>query len=154
MNDPKEPIQWKHFFMGVAELSAKRSKDPRTKVGACIANPDNRIVATGYNGMPSCPNNDVVFPWTAEGEHRSDTKYPYVVHAEANAILNAVAPLKGSILYVTKFPCCECAKLIAQSQIKTVLFKGTLDLDPNHPMCHCASVQIFEYCGIEFYNYL
>jgi dCMP deaminase len=153
MNDPGNPIRRNEFFMGVAELSAQRSKDPHTKVGACITSTENQIVATGYNGMPVCENNNTVFPWKAEAEHRSDTKYPYVVHAAVNAILNNTAPLQGSALYVTKFPCCECAKLIAQSGIKTVLFKGEMDLDPDHPMCHCASVKIFEHCGVEFYNY-
>ena len=108
--------------MGVALLSSLRSKDPNTKVGACIVNTDKRIVGIGYNGLPFGCSDDV-FPW---GNDKSgsilDTKYPYVVHAEPNAILNATSNLKGATLYVTLFPCNECAKLIIQSGIKHIVY--------------------------------
>ena len=113
-------ISWDEYFMGVALLSAKRSKDPRTKVGACIVNQDKKIVGVGYNGMPyGC--SDKEFPWGSEGESL-DTKYPYVVHAELNAILNAIENLKGCKIYSALFPCNECCKAIIQSGIKEVVY--------------------------------
>lgn len=115
-------ISWDEYFMGVALLSSQRSKDPHTKVGACIVNEDKRIVGIGYNGMPyGC--DDKVYPWDNDKKADSlDTKYPYVVHAEPNAILNSTSNLKGSTLYVTLFPCNECAKLVIQSGIKHIIY--------------------------------
>ena len=96
-------LSWDEYFMGIALLSAMRSKDPQTQVGACIVNEDNRIVGIGYNGFPhGC--SDVEFPWEREGEFL-ETKYPYVVHAEQNAILNSTTRLKKCRLYVSLFPC-------------------------------------------------
>ena len=113
-------ITWDQYFMGVACLSALRSKDDSSQVGACIVNRKNRIVGIGYNGLPiGCDDND--FPWTREGAFL-DTKYPYVVHAEPNAILNATVPLEGARMYVTLFPCNECAKLIIQAGIRELVF--------------------------------
>jgi dCMP deaminase len=113
-------LGWDAYFMGVAALSARRSKDPNTQVGACIVNDEKRIVGIGYNGFPKGCSDDV-FPWGSDGSYL-DTKYPYVVHAEANAILNATTPLKGSTMYVTLFPCNECAKLIIQSGITELVY--------------------------------
>ena len=113
-------IKWDQYFMGVAILSSMRSKDPVTQVGACIVNSDKRIVGIGYNGFPRGVDDDT-FPWTSGGEFL-ENKYPYVVHAEPNAILNATVPLHDSSLYVTLFPCNECAKLIIQSGIKEVVY--------------------------------
>ena len=113
-------ISWDEYFMGVAMLSALRSKDPSTKVGACIVNQNKRIVGIGYNGLP-CGCNDDEFPWERKGGFL-DTKYAYVVHAEPNAILNATSDLTGATLYVTLFPCNECAKLIIQSGIKEIVY--------------------------------
>ena len=108
--------------MGVAKLSAKRSKDPNTQVGCCIVNNDKRIVAVGYNGLPrNCDDND--FPWNCREGALQDTKYAYVVHAELNAILNATTPLTGCTLYVTLFPCNECMKAIIQAGIKEVVYE-------------------------------
>lgn len=113
-------ISWDEYFMGVALLSAKRSKDPSTQVGACIVNSDKRIIGIGYNGFPKgC--DDKLFPWERKGGFL-ETKYAYVVHAEANAILNTSANLLGSTLYVSLFPCNECAKLIIQSGIKEIIY--------------------------------
>ena len=106
--------------MGVAILSSKRSKDPSTQVGACIVNRDKKIVGIGYNGFPHGIDDDV-FPWCREGNY-VDTKYPYVVHAEPNAILNSTTKLDNSTIYVTLFPCNECAKLIIQSGIKEIVY--------------------------------
>ena len=112
-------ISWDEYFMGVALLAAKRSKDPNTQVGACIVNDDNIILSTGYNGFPiGCSDDD--FPWDRDGEA---TKYPYVVHAELNAILNSNGKsLKDAKIYVDLFPCNECAKAIIQSGIKEVVY--------------------------------
>ena len=116
----KDYISWDTYFMGVAYLSSLRSKDDSSQVGACIVNQKNRIVGIGYNGMPiGCEDDE--FPWEREGNFL-DTKYPYVVHAEPNAILNATVPLEGSKIYVTLFPCNECAKLIIQSGIKEIIY--------------------------------
>ena len=112
-------ISWDEYFMGVALLAAKRSKDPNTQVGACIVDANNVILTTGYNGFPiGCSDDE--FPWDREGEI---TKYPYVVHAELNAILNASGKsLKGARIYVALFPCNECAKAIIQSGIREVVY--------------------------------
>ena len=116
----KDYISWDEYFMGVAILSAKRSKDPRTQVGACIVNQENRIVGIGYNWFPNWCNDDE-FPWEREWSF-CDKKYAYVVHAEANAILNSTLNLKNCIIYVYEIPCNECAKLIIQSWIKEVRY--------------------------------
>ncbi len=113
-------ISWDEYFMGVAHLSALRSKDDSSQVGACIVNPKNHIVGIGYNGLPiGCDDDD--FPWQRDGDFLN-TKYAYVVHAEANAILNSSIDLDGSRIYVTLFPCNECAKLIIQSGIQEVIY--------------------------------
>lgn len=113
-------INWDEYFMGVALLSAKRSKDPNTQVGACIVTEDKRIVGLGYNGLPRGCSDDE-FPWEREGEFLN-TKYPFVCHAELNAILNSTRSLKGCIIYVALFPCHECSKAIIQSGIKEIVF--------------------------------
>ena len=113
-------ISWDEYFMGIAILSGKRSKDPGTQVGACIVNEDKKIVGVGYNGFPQGCNDDD-FPWEREGEFL-ETKYPYVCHAELNAILNSIKNLKGCTLYVALFPCNECAKAIIQSGIREIVF--------------------------------
>ena len=112
-------ISWNEYFMGIALLASKRSKDPNTQVGACIVNADNVILSTGYNGFPyGCSDDE--FPWEREG---GDTKYNYVVHAELNAILNAGGrSLKGARIFVDLFPCNECAKAIIQSGIQEVVY--------------------------------
>ena len=114
-------ISWDEYFMGVALLASYRSKDPNTQVGACIVSPDKKILSTGYNGFPMGCSDDE-FPWEREG-NANDTKYPYVVHAELNAILNASGKdLHGATCYVALFPCNECAKAIIQSGIKEVIY--------------------------------
>ena len=112
-------ISWDEYFMGVAMLAAHRSKDPSTQVGACIVSPDNIIVSTGYNGMPKGCSDDE-FPWNRDGE---ENKYPFVVNAELNAILNASGrDLRGCKIYVALFPCNECAKAIIQSGIREIVY--------------------------------
>lgn len=117
----RDYISWDEYFMGVAMLAGKRSKDPSTQVGACIVDNDNKILSQGYNGLPRGCSDDE-FPWSREGS-MLETKYPYVVHAELNAILNSRGTdLYGSKIYVGLFPCNECAKAIIQSGIKEVVY--------------------------------
>ena len=119
-NKKKQYISWDEYFMGVSILSSLRSKDPNTKVGACIVNKNKRIVGIGYNGFPvGCSDDE--FPWGRDGEFLK-TKYPFVVHAEANAILNSTTDLSGATIYVSLFPCHECSKLIIQSGIKEIVY--------------------------------
>ncbi|NLW88719.1 MAG: dCMP deaminase family protein [Clostridiaceae bacterium] len=114
-------ISWDEYFMGIALLSARRSKDPGTQVGACIISPDKRILTMGYNGMPAGCSDDE-FPWEREG-NPLDTKYLYVCHAEMNAILNSgTSDLRGSTVYTTLFPCAECTKALIQKGIIEVCF--------------------------------
>ncbi len=116
-------LDWDEYFMGVAELSAMRSKDPSTQVGACIVSADNRILSIGYNGAPN-GFEDKYFPWDREGDFLA-TKYPFVCHAELNAISNFRGnkkDLEGAKLYVTLFPCNECTKLIIQNGIKEIIY--------------------------------
>ena len=137
-------ISWDEYFMGVAMLAALRSKDPGTQVGACIVSPDNIIISTGYNGMPKGCSDDE-FPWGREG---AETKYPYVVHAELNAILNANGrDLRGSRLYVALFPCNECAKAIIQSGVKEVLYLSDKYADSAPTM---ASKRMLNAAGVTF----
>uniref|UniRef100_A0A4W5NS29 dCMP deaminase n=1 Tax=Hucho hucho TaxID=62062 RepID=A0A4W5NS29_9TELE len=108
-------LEWPEYFMAVAFLSAQRSKDPSSQVGACIVNQENKIVGIGYNGMPNGCDDDLL-PWSRSADDRLDTKYPYVCHAELNAIMNKnSADVKGCSMYVALFPCNECAKLIIQA---------------------------------------
>ena len=137
-------ISWDEYFMGVALLAAQRSKDPNSQVGACIVSQDNIILSTGYNGFPNGCSDDV-FPWDREGE---DTKYPYVVHAELNAILNSGGrSLKGAKLYVALFPCNECAKAIIQSGIRDVIYLSDKYADTDSVR---ASKRMLKSAGVSF----
>ena len=144
----KEYLSWDQYFMGVAKLSAMRSKDPNTQVGACIVGNDNRILSIGYNGTPN-GYDDKAFPWDREGEPL-ETKYLYVCHAEMNAILNyrgSRKELENAKIYVDLFPCNECAKLIIQSGIKEVIYlsdkyEGTEG--------NVASKLLLDSCGVKY----
>jgi dCMP deaminase len=136
-------LNWDQYFMGVASLSRLRSKDPNTQVGACIVNAHKRIIGIGYNGFPFGVD-DATFPWTQEGAFLT-SKYAYVVHAEANAILNATADLRGSSLYVNLFPCNECAKLIIQAGIKEVVYSSDKYADKDFTI---ASKKMFAAAGV------
>ncbi len=114
-------LTWDQYFMGIAHLSANRSKDPSTRVGAVIVDPSKKIVGIGYNGFPSGVSDDEN-PWKREGDF-TETKYAYVVHAELNAILNAPREVRGCSIYVSLFPCNECAKAIIQSGIKEIVYE-------------------------------
>lgn len=142
-------ISWDEYFMGVSILSGMRSKDPNTQVGACIVGMDNRILSMGYNGFPNgC--SDELFPWAREGEELN-TKYPFVTHSELNAILNYKGgSLEGSKLYVSLFPCNECAKAIIQAGIKTVVYACDKYKDSNSVI---ASKKMFDAAGVAYYQY-
>ncbi|SKA01860.1 deoxycytidylate deaminase [Anaerorhabdus furcosa] len=114
-------LNWDQYFMGMAHLSALRSKDPSTQVGAVIVDETNRVVSIGYNGLPRGCNDDE-FPWGREGG-MLESKYAFVVHAELNAILNSPRPVKNCAIYVSLFPCNECAKAIIQSGIKKIVYE-------------------------------
>lgn len=118
----EDVLTWDEYFMGLAHLSAKRSKDPSTQVGAVIVSSEHRVVSIGYNGFPNGCSDDE-FPWDREGDF-GNTKYPYVVHAELNAILNSKHDLKGCSIYVSLFPCNECAKAIIQSGISRIVYES------------------------------
>ena len=140
-------INWDEYFMGIAMLTAKRSKDPSTQVGACIVSKDNIIISTGYNGMPKGCSDDE-FPWEREGEQDDMTKYPYVVHAELNAILNANGrDLRGSRIYVALFPCNECAKAIIQSGVSEVLYLSDKYKDT---MMNLVSKRMLDAAGVKY----
>lgn len=114
-------LSWDEYFMAVALLSAERSKDPNTQVGACVANRQNKIVGVGYNGFPlGCSDDDL--PWARTGD-LLNTKYPYVCHAELNAVLNSISTdLRGCRIYVGLFPCNECTKVIIQAGIEELIY--------------------------------
>lgn len=143
-------ISWDEYFMGIAILSGERSKDPNTQVGACIVGADNRILSVGYNGFPNgC--SDELFPWAREG-NELDTKYPFVAHSELNAILNyRGGNLEGTKLYVSLFPCNECAKAIIQAGIKKVIYDSDkYDGTPGN----IASKKMFDAAGVEYRQYV
>ncbi len=141
-------ITWNEYFMGVAILAAQRSKDPSTQVGACIVSEDNKILSMGYNGMPIGCDDDT-FPWDRDGDE--ENKYFYAVHSELNAILNyRGGSLEGSKIYVTLFPCNECAKAIIQSGIKEVIYwedkyKDTKEVKASKKMLTASGVTITQY---------
>ncbi len=137
-------INWDQYFMGVASLSRLRSKDPNTQVGACIVNERKRIIGIGYNGFPFGVQ-DAEFPWQQDGSFL-DSKYAYVVHAEANAILNATTSLFNATLYVNLFPCNECAKLIIQSGIKEVVYASDKYADKDFTI---ASKRMFDAANVK-----
>lgn len=142
-------ISWDQYFMGIAMLSAQRSKDNHTQVGACIVDENNKILSVGYNGMPTgCDDDDM--PWERDGDPIF-TKYAYVCHAELNAILNYNgASLKGSRLYVTLFPCNECAKAIIQKGISEIIYMSDKYADS---MATIASKKMFDKVGITYRQY-
>ena len=142
-------ISWDEYFMGVAMLSGMRSKDPNSQVGACIVSNDNKILSMGYNGFPKGCSDDE-FPWAREGDPL-DTKYLYVTHSELNAILNyRGGSLEGAKLYVSLFPCNECAKAIIQAGIKTIVY----DCDKyEHTPSFIASKRMLDAAGVRYYKY-
>lgn len=149
MNKREDYISWDEYFMGVAQLSGMRSKDPNTQVGACIVSMDNKILSMGYNGFPRGCDDDE-FPWSREGDEL-ETKYPYVTHGELNAILNyRGGSLEGTKLYVSLFPCNECAKAIIQAGIRTVVFNSD---KYEGTAANRASKKMFDAAGVTYVPY-
>ena len=147
-NKREDYLTWDEYFMSIAKLSAGRSKDPNTQVGACIVGSDNRVLSTGYNGAPNNFDDDL-FPWDRDGEPL-DTKYLYVCHAEANAIDNFRGnkrEFEGAKIYVDLFPCNECAKRIIQSGIKEVIYLSDKYKDSDSTK---ASKLMFDTCGVSY----
>ena len=142
-------LSWDEYFMGVAMLAGMRSKDPNSQVGSCIVSEDHNILSIGYNGFPRGCSDDE-FPWSREGE-TLETKYAFVTHSELNAILNyRGGNLVGATLYVSLFPCNECAKAIIQSGIRTVIY----DSDKYHDTPgNIASRRMFDAAGVRYYQY-
>ena len=141
-------ISWDEYFMAVAKLAGMRSKDPNTQVGACIVSQQNKILSMGYNGFPiGCSDDE--FPWARVGD-TVDTKYAYVTHAELNAILNYRGNLEGSKLYVSLFPCNECAKAIIQSGIKEVIYDCDKYCDTPSTI---ASKKMLDAAGVKYRQY-
>lgn len=150
MSDKREDyISWDEYFMGVAMLSGMRSKDPNTQVGACIVSEDNKILSMGYNGFPKgCSDDD--FPWCREG-NPLDNKYFYVTHSELNAILNyRGGSLEGAKIYVSLFPCNECAKAIIQAGIKTIVYSSDKYAQTDSTK---ASKRMLDAAGVRYYQY-
>lgn len=144
MKKREDYLTWDEYFMGIALLSAKRSKDPNTQVGACIVNSEKKIVGLGYNGFPIGCSDDSL-PWEKNGDFL-ETKYPYVCHAELNAILNSTKNLSNCSIYVALFPCNECAKAIIQSGIKEVVYlSDKYDKTPSN----LASKKMFQMAGVK-----
>ena len=149
MKKREDYISWDEYFTGIAMLSGMRSKDPNTQVGACIVDKNNRILSVGYNGFPNGCSDDL-FPWAREGDVL-DTKYAFVAHSELNAILNyRGGTLEGSKLYVSLFPCNECAKAIIQAGIKTIVYDSDKYADTPTTL---ASKKMLKAAGVEFYQY-
>ncbi len=140
-------LNWDEYFMGLAHLSALRSKDPSTQVGAVIVDDKNKVVSIGYNGLPvGCSDDE--FPWGRNGTMQ-ETKYAYVVHAELNAILNSARSVNGCTIYVSLFPCNECAKAIIQSGIKKIVYECDKYADTDgviisKKMLHAAGVTLHQ----------
>ena len=145
MKKREDYISWDEYFMGVAVLSSMRSKDPNTQVGACIVNEEQKIVGVGYNGLPIGVDDDHA-PWDREGNWL-ETKYPYICHAELNAILNATVKLKGCRIYVGLFPCNECAKAIIQSGICEVIYLSDKYAQEDNTK---ASKWLFDQSGVKY----
>lgn len=142
-------VSWDEYFMGIALMSAQRSKDPSTQVGACIVSSENRILSVGYNGMPRNCDDDV-YPWDRDGDDLN-TKYMFVCHAELNAILNySGTNLKGSKVYVTLFPCNECAKALIQSGVAEVIYYSDKYSDSFSTL---AAKRMFDSAGIKMTQY-
>ena len=139
-------LSWDEYFMGLAHLSAMRSKDPSTQVGAVIVSGEHRVVSIGYNGFPNGCSDE--FPWDREGDFGA-TKYPYVVHAELNAILNSKNDLRGCSIYVSLFPCNECAKAIIQSGISRIVYESDKYADTDATI---ASKRMLRAAGVELYQ--
>ncbi|MEE0956184.1 MAG: dCMP deaminase family protein [Eubacterium sp.] len=147
----KDYISWDEYFMAVAKLAGMRSKDPNSQVGCCIVSSDNKILSMGYNGFPKGCSDDE-YPWSRDAVDPLQTKYLYVTHSELNAILNyRGGSLEGAKLYVSMFPCNECAKAIIQAGIKTVIYE--INKYPDSDAVK-ASMRMFSSAGVSYRRYI
>ncbi len=147
MQTPKAPLSWDEYFMLQAMMASMRSKDPSTKVGSVLVDENNHQISMGYNGFIAGID-EAKLPWSKDlNEGLENTKYAYVVHAEANAILHSTRSLENSRCYVTLFPCNECAKLIASKKIKEVIYLSDKHQDKEHTI---AAKKIFDLTGIKY----
>lgn len=138
-------ISWNEYFMSICILSSKRSKDPNTQVGSCIVDENNHIIGIGYNGFPNGCSDDIL-PWSRDNPNNLENKYPYVVHAEVNAILNKnIMDLSNCRMYITLFPCNECTKIIIQSGIKEIIYLQDKE--------DIASKKMLDLTGIKYTKY-
>lgn len=148
-------FSWEKYFMSIAILASKRSKDPSTQVGSVIVTPDNRIIATGWNGMPKSKSgldNDRSLPWSKDSQDPLENKYMYVVHAEPNAIFHASESVRGCTMYLTWFPCSDCAKAIAQSGINKLVYLKE-NATERYKTSMEAAKKIFAVSGVECCEY-
>lgn len=137
-------LSWDEYFMSIAVLTSYRSKDENTKVGSVLVSYDNKILGTGYNGLPTSID-ESLFPKSREG-NLHETKYAYVIHSEANCLLNTtVFDISNSRMYVTLFPCNECAKLLIQKKVSEVIYLS--DKYHDEPS-YIASRKMFDAMGI------
>lgn len=151
--DSEDCLKWEEYFMGIAVLASKRSKDPDTKVGACVVSADNSIIGVSYNGHPKVRQdlkNDELFPWTKDRKDYKKNKHMYVCHAELNAIAHSSGSLKDSSMYVTLNPCNECAKLIVQSGVKEVFYLTRKNFRDN---ALDAAMEIFEHSNVKVHQF-
>lgn len=149
MDKRHDYISWDQYFMGIALLACQRSKDPATQTGAVIVDSENQIVSIGYNGFPiGCSDDE--FPWKDDSADTLQNKHYYVVHSELNAILNARGKnLHGTTIYVTLFPCSECAKAIIQAGIKNVVYASIKDTKKYT----IAAKRMFDAAGVDYIHY-
>ena len=140
---------WGEAFIQMCRIIAQRSKDPNTQTGACIVSQKNIIISFGYNGFPRGCNDDVL-PWDREGEF-AKTKYPYVVHAEENAVLNAPCSTEGAKMYCSLFPCNECTKVIIQKGIQEIIYESDKYHDAKE---YIASRKMLNMAGIKYRQYI
>ena len=150
MNEREDFLSWDEYFMALAEICALRSKDPSTRVGACLVDENNKVIALGYNGMPiGCE--DKKMPWGKDEKEYLNNKYPFVCHAELNAILNSKGKIfKTAVLYTTLFPCNECAKAIIQSGIEKIIYKENKYKDKDS---FIAAKKMFDLSGVKYFKY-
>lgn len=135
----KECISWDNCFMGIALLLRLRSRDTNTKVGACLVNDRNEIISIGYNDFP-LPETGIEFSWKRDGQYLQ-TKYPYVCHAELNTLISAKGDTRNSKMYITSFPCSECAKAIIQAGVQRVIYSGD---DCSNSNSSVAALELFK----------
>lgn len=147
-------LTWDEYFIGLAKLSQRRSKDPDMQVGAVIVTPEKRIVGIGYNGFPDNKgktrvDNDIAFPWGKVSSAYSETKHAYVIHAEENAIINATRKdLSGCTMYVTHFPCNHCSKILIQNGITELVYDQPPKEDDKHLEMYTASYNLLRHYGV------